>query len=1219
LALEFSDPDRLPPLPPHTIGFPDRSADADAKPGFVSPPPGHGEVAFYWWLGDPLQRERIAWQIQQLAGRSVAGLQVNYAHSDQGGRFWGLSYPSEPALFSEDWWELYGWFLQESKRNGMAVSLSDYTLGIGQGSFMDDILRDNPELNGATLRESSVTHEGGAPLEQDVPKDLLSVTAFLLEDGVVRPGSGRDLSAHVSAGRLRWPAPQGTWKVVSVAFVRDPVSLDPMHPLSGVKYIEKFFQRFENRNPGESGKGLNFFFSDELNFGVGGNLWTDGFADEFRARKGYDLLPELAALFMDIGPRTPKVRLDYSDVLVALEEERFFRPCFDWHYERGMTYGCDHGGRGRDLTEFGDYFRTQRWMTGPGCDQPNLEADIVKNKVASSIAHLYLRPRTWLEGFHSSGWGTTSAQVVDATFRNFVGGHNLLTLHGLYYSTHGGWWEWAPPCNHFRMPYWDHLTHFMRCSERLSYLLSQGHHRCDVAILYPVATLEAGLMGHEAVGAAFGLGEHLFKQGIDFDYMDFQSLDRAQVRDGQLHVSGEVYRVLVLPAMRGLRFSTLQKAVEFYRGGGLVVALGALPEASDRIGRNDPELDACVKELFGARGAGIQHNTAGGTGVFAQQSAEVEELINRAFPRDFRGSAGAPQVLHRRIGPRDVYMVYGAPRHSECTFRAQGKVERWDPWTGQTQPLPVLSQGAEGTRLRMPLDAGETQLIVFSPGQPEIACGAADAGAPAEVVPVDGDWEFELKPTMDNTWGDFRWPPTRTFIGAEMRQPRYADETTPNPGWQDPALDDSSWPRTTASFGPMFWKLGPLPDAADASALEAHLAALQAVDPSVPVQFNGGTYAWQPYSFSWRWSLETDPGHQGYHGLKEETDDGFIALGKLDPGWKGDPSYGKEEPGSRYYLWSSVVAQRSGPVRASVGGLRPASVWINHARVDGAADQQPLRAGANPLLLRYDAPGRGFFVLEAGEATRASDAAGGASPTSVRPLAMSWYTCPGLLPFDLQPQVAQPAGWYRFCSPPGLRAMTIIAHGSVRAWADGRELTVEAAAARRADGSREFTARVPAPSAAPARVAVRIEQDRGCYGGAALPEPIALDCGAGLMPLGDWAQLDGLRSYSGGAWYRKTVALTAAQARAGVTLQLGQLVSSAEVQVNGRPAGVRVAPPWEFDLSGLLVAGPNRIEILVYNTLSNHYTTIPTRYRGSTVSGLLGPVRLELRRPHASA
>ena len=78
-------------------------------------------------------------------------------------------------------------------------------------------------------------------------------------------------------------------------------------------------------------------------------------------------------------------------------------------------------------------------------------------------------------------------------------------------------------------------------------------------------------------------------------------------------------------------------------------------------------------------------------------------------------------------------------------------------------------------------------------------------------------------------------------------------------------------------------------------------------------------------------------------------------------------------------------------------------------------------------------------------------------------------------------------------------------------------------------------------------------------------------------------------------------------------LDLGHVAASAEVRVNGQISGIRLAPPWTVDISKQLKPGDNRLEVLVCNTLANHYTTIPTQYRGGTVSGLLGPVRMELR------
>lgn len=275
--------------------------------------------------------------------------------------------------------------------------------------------------------------------------------------------------------------------------------------------------------------------------------------------------------------------------------------------------------------EFGDYFRSVRWYTAPGHDTPGGNADLIKGKVSSSIAHLYNRPRVWLEGYHSLGWSAAPERLMQATCENYIYGCTLLNLHGLCYSTHGSYWEWAPPCYHFRMPYWRHMDVFMKYFERLSYILSQGVHCCDVAVMYPVAPLQAGMGGNEATKTAFETGRRLIDEGIDFDFMDFQSLDRAEIRDGRLHVSGEKYSVLILPAMKALRWSTILKAREFHRKGGMVISIGALPEASDRAGSDDSELDAVVRGLFGASAsqvkAGIQpslqRNAAGGIGIAA--------------------------------------------------------------------------------------------------------------------------------------------------------------------------------------------------------------------------------------------------------------------------------------------------------------------------------------------------------------------------------------------------------------------------------------------------------------------------------------------------------------------------------------------------------------------------------------------------------------------------
>jgi hypothetical protein len=1228
--LDFGNPANVPPFPARAIGFPSRDPNFDARPGFKSPPPGYGEVAFFWWLGDPLTKERLTWHLDQLAGQGITGLQINYAHTDKGGVSYGLSMPSDPPIFSPAWWDLVKWFAAEAQKRGMSISLSDYTLGLGQGKAMDAAIAAGPGLVGSELRQETKAAAGGDELEWVLPAGWLSLTAHRQPEGEGEPGpmvdggrgpelgpgaclrregSSLDLSGSVQNGRLSWRAPEGRWNVIAVFPRRIVPSLDPTHPESGRAYIKHFFAPFEEYLPGQGGKALNFFFSDELDFRLPGLIWSERLADEFRVRQGYDLRPLLAALFVDIGPRTPKVRLDYNDVRVALSEENFFRPVFEWHQRRGMIYGCDHGGRGLDVTEFGDYFRTQRWNQGPGCDQPNLDKNLIKAKVASSIAHLYDRPRVWLEGYHSSGWGTTPAAIADATFANFLMGHNLLSFHGLYYSTHGGWWEWAPPDNHWRMPYWGHLKGFMGAVQRLSFLFSQGRHVCDVAIMYPVAPAEAGMDGPKAVEAAFAAGRKLYGAGLDFDFIDFESVERARIENHTLCVSGEKYQVLILPAMRAIRFAALQKAAEFVEAGGAVIAVGGLPEASERAGRDDPVLNRLVLRTFGLdagpatalKSPFVRLAETGGLTAVVPAAEDVAGVIQKIVTPDigFETDGKAPvYFLHRRVGPRDVYGLYGFPLGASVRFRAAGRVELWDPWTGRADPLTVQEQTERSTLLRLPLSADEIQLIVFSPGRAEPEKSAPSAAA--EIIQVTGPWTSELRPTLDNRWGDFRWPPRTGFIGPEARRIRYRPEDESRLEWRKPGFDDSSWPFQTASFGTKFWRLGPVPAGVDRSELEKRLTGIARLDPAQPVKTGEVFLSWAPYDFSWRWGVEDDPGHQGYHGLKEEVSDEFIRLGNPKPEWTTIVRE-KEAGGSRYYLWTTIAAARKSSARILTGGMKPAAAWIGGRPIANLDSTAELEAGANPVLLRYDQPGTGWFLaVEPGFRVPAT------VPGS---LAMRWFDAAGVFPFDPRPGDPNPAGWYRFKAPPGLKAFVVTAIGEVEAWTDGTPLSpAEAEDASRGAKRRRFE--VPKIIRGEAVIALRIRHERGCYGGAALPEPIEFECGEGDLFPGDWSRHEGLESYSGGIIYRNDILLPAEWEGGRVTLDLGGVSSSAEVFVNGRSCGARISPPWRWDIGARTRRGSNALEILVFNSLANHYLTIPTRYRGTPVSGLLGPVRL---------
>lgn len=1235
------------------LGYPSRAPDLDVSAGFRNPPPGYGEVPFWWWTGDPLDRERLLWQIEELHRKGIAGVQVNYAHEDTPG--WP-TYAAQPEIFSDEWWDFWKFVADECGKRDMGIGLSGYTLDWpNERSLVSRTIYADPDIGGRELQVASRTKARvGDVTVIDLPSDVIGVRAYPVRGGFLE-GRGRALTVPEGERRVEWRAPDGDWEVWVFRSVRKPGALNPVHPMAGRRVIEKFFQRFEDHANNRSSKGLNYFFHDELQFGVGDHVWTEDFAEQFLGRKGYDVFEALPALFAEMGAKTVKARLDYMDVRMQLVQERYFMPIFEWHASRGLIYGCDQGSRGLDPMEFGDYFSAVRWYTAPGHDTPGGQADLIKGKVSSSIAHLYRRPRVWLEGYHSLGWGAAPERLMQATCENYLYGCNLLNLHGLYYSTHGSFWEWAPPCYHFRMPYWDHMGVFLKYFERLSYVLSQGVHQSDIAVLYPVTPGQAGLDGKTAAAVAFETGTRLFKTGRDFIFIDDDSVAGARIEGGRLHVADASYAALILPAMRAIRWPTLRQALALQQGGGTVVGLGALPEASDRAGSDDPELDGLVRELFGATAAEAkagrrpspQRHASGGLGAALlggedRWSALAEVL--RPIPLAMVAPP-AVKAVHRRIGPRDVYFVTGAAKGTEATFRARGRVELWDPWTGETRPIHEASVVEGGTKVRLPLEGSEAQLIVFTPGDVParvmatdlagvtavetregrvVVTGYADRAGPktatAEVqgsrvelrgiasepvsMNLGGDWEFELKPTLDNRWGDFRLPITETTIGPEARLFRYAEETAPEPGWHLAELDDSGWAKVTGGFGPRFWKLGPLPAEEDVTALEARLAATRRLDATQPMVIGGRRYAWSAYDISWRWGKEGDPGHQGWHGLKENVSDDFLCLGEPTAG-HNETLYREEAGGTRYYLWTSAVTERSGRVRAHLGGLRPAALYVNGKPVPVADEEWELKGGSNPLLVRYDGPGRGHLVLQ-------DEAVLPRVPAGRTPLAMRWHDLPGVVGFDVRPGEVTRAGWYRFTAPPGLRGftMTVTGRGIPQVWVDGTPCRVSGPPLRRGDAD-PFRVQVEASPERASQVAIRIVPKRGGYGGAALPEAIVLDCGPGRRALGDWSEGSVLENYSGGAWYRREVRLDRSWTTGRVRLDLGRVIATAEVRVNGRTAGVRVAPPWVVDVSGLVQEGTNQLSILVYNTLANHYLTVPTRYRGHLESGLIGPVRLE--------
>lgn len=900
----------------------------DLFSSFISPPKGYGTVPFYWWLGDPLTKERLSYQLDLLSDHHISGLQINYGHSDVGGRAWGLTYKSDPELFTEEWWELFSWFLREARSRGMSVSLSDYTLfSPGQEQFTDKVLARRPDMAGQRLRCHRQKVTCGDHASISLPARPLCVS-------LVFDGQTENIDFEFSGGILDIVS-ERAGELYAVYAERVPFSYDPMHPDAGDEIIDVFFGEFERRLGQEDARSLNFFFSDELDFGIDGDLWDDFFADEFLALKGYDIRPRLTELFIG-NAGDVKVRLDYRDVIVALEEKNYFSKVYGWHEERGMTYGCDHGGRGYNVVEFGDYMRTQKYNQGPGCDQPRLTSDIIKNKVASSIAHLHRRPRVWLEGFYGSGWGTSTEGLTDAIARNYVMGQNLLSLHGLYYSTHGGWWEWAPPCNCFRMPYWSHMESLLGAVERLSYIMTRGVHVCHIGIIYPVDAVDGGRDGDLSVSTAFGLADRLYSRGLDLDYLDRESIVSADITDGALCISGESYAFIVVPEMRTLRRDLYEKLLAAAEGSVRIISIGELPAYSDG-------------DITDVR------TRLGSLCVTLPNVAEAVDLLDAQSQRDvIPGETKKYYINHRRADGADIYMTYGIPRDEVCFFRGRGHAVMFCARDGRRYLIANAEPVNGGFNIKMPVESTEFPLIVI--GENVKYDDVLRPVTTVEALPLSNVWGFELIPTMNNKYGDFELPATDEILPCQVKEL------------------SSDGRRFRVTYGEYF-----LSKEAFANDKE-YKAALAAANV-------GDTADFSPYEFSMRFGVEGAPGHQGYHGLKGNVTDDFLTIGKKTETQTSD-KYVPYDSGFGKVFATNVYCTSPVTARIIRGKIRPDVLYINGVPTDG--DTVSLAGGYNRVVAGYREYGRTHLIFAVGDGDL----------TSGIPLSMRWWHSDGVLPFS---------------------------------------------------------------------------------------------------------------------------------------------------------------------------------------------------------------------------
>jgi hypothetical protein len=455
--------------------------------------------------------------------------------------------------------------------------------------------------------------------------------------------------------------------------------------------------------------------------------WHSRVPEEFRARKGYDLLPHRESLFVDLGENDRKIRCDFYDVIAELCAETYFGGLQEWCRRHHLASSGHLLGEETMVwqTDFdGDPFTCYRKFDIPGIDMILSDPEKIMArdyfmvpKVAGSACHLQGVRRLMCEisdffGIMDKHPATIDQMKCTAGILFSFGVTDLCSYYPLSFAPD------AKP-GEFSMREYRNYTDF---AARLNSLFTTGKIATRVAVLYPILSLWAHFTPSNRSmyephpnqdvrsldGAFTDLCRSLLQQQIDYDIVDERSLAGASIEGNALVVGDRNYRVLLLPPIDTIRLRTMETILKFVEGGGSVLGHSLLPKYAAEGTEHDARINDAVRKI----------RAAGALGGSAPGSPPISYLVKSRIPPECDLAPSSPNilctVLQRKEGPAYFFVNVSSRVYAgTCTFRAAGEPFLFDPSTGEDHPLRREKASGSLWRATLTLRPFESLFVLF--------------------------------------------------------------------------------------------------------------------------------------------------------------------------------------------------------------------------------------------------------------------------------------------------------------------------------------------------------------------------------------------------------------------------------------------------------------------------------------------------------------------------
>ncbi|HEY6505336.1 MAG TPA: glycosyl hydrolase [Chitinophagaceae bacterium] len=256
-------------------------------------------------------------------------------------------------------------------------------------------------------------------------------------------------------GNLNWVAPAGSWMIVRIGHTSTGhtnytggaglgLECDKFNPAAvKVQFDNWFGKAFEKTGPALAKEVLKVFHVDSWE--CGSQNWSATFPNEFKKRRGYDLVPYLLTMTgvpVQDAKTSEKILHDVRQTIAELVNDVFYVTLKKLAHAKGCSFSAESVAptmvsdgllhyKNVDLP-MGEF-----WLNSPTHDKPNDMLDAI------SGAHIYGKNIVQAESFTSvrMNWGEHPGNLKAVGDRNFSLGINKMVLHVF---THNPWMNRKP-------------------------------------------------------------------------------------------------------------------------------------------------------------------------------------------------------------------------------------------------------------------------------------------------------------------------------------------------------------------------------------------------------------------------------------------------------------------------------------------------------------------------------------------------------------------------------------------------------------------------------------------------------------------------------------------------------------------------------------------------------------------------------------------------------